>query len=129
MLHRTNEACQSHKEEKDAHTDDASHHLETGHQTEPLPPCCDADHQQTHHLQHRHTDKLYTELNKFQFSAYVFNSLINLYNSGKRISVIYLNSALSTKGASLCCSVMMSVWTFTKRIKQKIVHLVISLVH
>lgn len=56
MLHGPDEAGQGHKEEKDAHTDDASHHLETGDQTEPLPPRCDADHQQAHHLQDRHTD-------------------------------------------------------------------------
>lgn len=55
VLHGPNEAGQGHEEEEDSHTDDASNHLETGHQTEPLPPRCDADHQQTHHLQDRHT--------------------------------------------------------------------------
>lgn len=55
MLHRPNEASQSHKEEKDTHTNDASHHLETGDQTKPLSPCCDANHQETDHLQDRHT--------------------------------------------------------------------------
>lgn len=55
MLHGPDEAGQRHKEEEDAHTDDASHHLETGDQTEPLPPRCDADHQQAHHLQDGHT--------------------------------------------------------------------------
>lgn len=49
MLHGPNEASQGHKEEEDANTNDTSHHLETGDQTEPLPPCCDADHQQAHH--------------------------------------------------------------------------------
>lgn len=55
MLHGPNEAGQGHKEEEDAHTDDASHHLETGDQAEPLPPRCDANHQQAHHLQGRQT--------------------------------------------------------------------------
>lgn len=49
MLHCPNEASQSHKEEKDTHTNDASHHLETGDQTKPLSPCCDANHQETDH--------------------------------------------------------------------------------
>lgn len=49
MLHRPNEASQGHKEEENAHTDDATHHLETGDQAEPLPPCCDANQQQAHH--------------------------------------------------------------------------------
>lgn len=49
VLHGPDEACQGHEEEENSNTNDASHHLETGHQTEPLPPCCDAYHQQTHH--------------------------------------------------------------------------------
>lgn len=56
MLHGPDEACHGHEEEEDAHTDDAANHLETGDQTEPLPPRCDADHQQAHHLQDGHTD-------------------------------------------------------------------------
>lgn len=54
MLHRPNEARQSHKEEEDAHTDDASHHLEAGDQTKPLSPCRDADHQEADHLRDTH---------------------------------------------------------------------------
>lgn len=54
VLHGPDEAGQGHKEEEDAHANDTTYHLETGDQTEPLPPCCDADQQQTHHLQDRH---------------------------------------------------------------------------
>ncbi len=58
MLHGPDEASQCHKKEEDAHTNDASHHLKTGDQTKPLSPCCDANHQQAHHLQDRQTDRL-----------------------------------------------------------------------
>ncbi len=55
MLHGPDEAGQGHEEEEHAHTDDASHHLKTGDQTKPLPPRSNANHQQAHHLHHRHT--------------------------------------------------------------------------
>lgn len=49
VLHGPDESGKSHEEEEDPHADDAPDHLETGDQTEPLPPRRDADHQQTHH--------------------------------------------------------------------------------
>lgn len=56
MFHGPYEAGQGHKKEEDAHTDDASHYLKTGDQTEPFTPCCNTNHQQAHHLQDRHAD-------------------------------------------------------------------------
>ena len=50
MLHGADEAGQGHEEQEDPHPDDAAHHLEAGHQAEPLPPRGDPDHQQAHHL-------------------------------------------------------------------------------
>lgn len=49
VLHGTNESSKSNKEEENPNSYDATNHLETGHQPETLPPCGDADHQQTHH--------------------------------------------------------------------------------
>lgn len=70
MLHGPDEAGQGHKEEEDAHADDASHHLKTGDQAEPLPPRCDANHQQAHHLQDRHTDSESQSLNATMIVTY-----------------------------------------------------------
>lgn len=51
VLHGSDEADQRHEEQEHPHSDDSAHHLEAGHQAEPLPPRSDANHQQTHHLE------------------------------------------------------------------------------
>lgn len=49
VLHGPDESGQRHEEEEDPHSDQARHHLETGHQPQPLPPGRDAHQQQAHH--------------------------------------------------------------------------------
>lgn len=49
MLHGPDESGQRHKEEEDPHSNEAPHHLETGHQPQPFAPGRDAHQQQAHH--------------------------------------------------------------------------------
>lgn len=44
---------EGHQEEEGAHADDSRHHIDAGHQAEPLPPGCHSNQQQAHQLRRR----------------------------------------------------------------------------
>lgn len=79
MPYGPDEAGQGHEEEEDSNTDYTPYNLEAGDETEPLPPCCDAYHEQTHHLQNRYEELVWLLLLfcKREFSLYVILAVIN----------------------------------------------------
>lgn len=51
MVYRADESHDGDEQQEDAHSDDASDDMDTRHQAEALPPCCDRDEQQPDQLQ------------------------------------------------------------------------------
>lgn len=48
VVHCSNEAYNGDEQQEDAHCNDASNDVDTGHQAEALPPCCYCNQQQSY---------------------------------------------------------------------------------